>query len=498
MSKIQVPVRFKGRTGYQIFVDRYCRAGPTIRSTLGRKIKDWNDVMPDWKPDQDGEYRNEYFYGGDLLGIISKLDYIKSMGFDFIILTPISKTHTYHHYDVENQTVLDDFIGSWLDFEKLCNEAHKRDILICVDLVFNHMGSRSEAFTKAMQGDPYYKGWFSWTKHGYPIFWYGFKDMPETNKSNHDYIEYVHQTEKKYILMGADAVRFDLGEILPLEFLRDSREFIKSINPEVLMISEMWDLANHRENPQIYGDQVDSVMNPPLADAILRWTRWGNNLHLDYTIGELSKYPNDVHDVLWNMLDSHDTPRAITMLNGEGMCQDPFSGRIWDIEARWRKPYGFDTYNFRKWERDNDIISNIKQARRKLEIASLIQYLMKGIPVVFAGTEVGISGYKDPFNRKPYNWEGGDQELRVHYTSLGRMRSENRDILATGNEKVISDSDVLKIVRSSNAGSIIALVNRCDYAQRIDISLEKAKEIFNINGSTKREIAPLGAIVCRI
>ena len=160
MKNFYVPERFKGRTGYQIFVDRYFRSGPLLPEIEGRRIKDWQDSNPDWRPDADGIYRNEYFYGGNLQGIIQKLDYICSLGVNLIYLSPISKTHSNHHYDVEDQMVIDPFIGKWEDFRKLCEEAHKRDILICVDLVFNHMGAKSEVFQEAIHGNSRYTKWF--------------------------------------------------------------------------------------------------------------------------------------------------------------------------------------------------------------------------------------------------------------------------------------------------------------------------------------------------
>ena len=150
---------FEGRTGYHIFVDRFLRGGDELSPIKGRIIKQWEDSIPNWWPDEDGVFRNEYFYGGDLKGIIKSLDDIKSMGFNLIYLSPISHTHTYHHYDVENQLEIDPYVGNWDDFKMLCQEAHSKDILICVDLVFNHMGIRSEFFQKALAGNEQYKKW---------------------------------------------------------------------------------------------------------------------------------------------------------------------------------------------------------------------------------------------------------------------------------------------------------------------------------------------------
>ena len=144
--QLYIPKRFKGRTGYQIFVDRYCRVGKAPVLMEGRRIKSWDDSQPDWQPDRDGVYRNEYFYGGNLKGITEKLDYIKELGVDLLYLSPISKTHTNHHYDVEDQTELDPYIGNWNDFMRLCDKAHERGMFVAVDLVFNHMGAKVSFF----------------------------------------------------------------------------------------------------------------------------------------------------------------------------------------------------------------------------------------------------------------------------------------------------------------------------------------------------------------
>ena len=148
-----IPDKFIGRTGYQIFVDRFYRKGEPPMPIKGRKIKNWDDTIPDWKPDIDGKYTNLYFYGGNLKGIIEKLGYIKELGFNLLYLSPISKTVSSHHYDVEDQREIDPWIGTWEDFNLLCKIAHERDILICVDLVFNHMGINSKFFQEVLSNN---------------------------------------------------------------------------------------------------------------------------------------------------------------------------------------------------------------------------------------------------------------------------------------------------------------------------------------------------------
>lgn len=493
MKNFYVPERFKGRTGYQIFVDRYSRSGQPVQKMEGRRIKDWNDSVPDWEPDADGVYRNEYFYGGNLQGIIQKLDEIDSLGFDLIYLSPISKTHTNHHYDAENQLIIDPYIGNWDDFRKLCEEAHKRNILVCVDLVFNHMGARSEAFQEAIRGNPNYVKWFEWDSRGNPVYWYDFKDMPQCNKLNSEYQEYTFEVAKKYIQNGADGIRLDLGEILPVEFLRNFRNNVKKLNEEILIVNEMWDLDTHRRVSQLDGTQADSVMNYPLSDAIIRWIRWKNVPHIEYTLSELAKYPNNTRDILWNILDSHDTPRLANMLVGEGMNREPFAGRVWDIEQPWRGLDSFDTYGFRKWGLDHDEV-NKEKARADILLASSMQYMQKGIPIVYYGTEVGLCGNKDPFNRKPYPWNNIDYLLYHHYAAIGFMRKRYREIFTSGEQQESINEETMKIIRSQGGHQIVMWVNPTEHEVRVNDIDNGGDEILNIKGCSSKVLSPKGVI----
>ena len=497
MDKICIPERFKGRTGYHIFVDRFCRAGPEIPYVEGRKVKSWNDAMPEWWPDQDGEYRNEYFYGGNLRGIIEKLDYLQELGITLLYLSPISKTKANHHYDVGDQRIIDPYIGDWNDFIILCFEAHERNMVVAVDLVFNHMGAWSEFFQKALSGDNKYRAWFEWDDYGNPVYWYGFKDMPQCNKLNPDYQAYCCDVVEKYIRNGADCIRLDLGETLPKEFLTTIKKKARSINPETLIVSEMWNFAMYRENPQIYDGQVDSIMNYPFTDAIIRWVRYGNYRHYEACMRNLAKYPASVNDVLWNSIDTHDTPRALNMLEGRGMLENPYAGQIWNIEEPWRGYNSFDTYGFRKWESENDYCQNW-EAISKLKLTAIAQYMSKGTPMTFYGTEAGISGYKDPFNRKPYPWGAEKRELLTFYKALGKVRKAIKYIVADGEQYINVDKNLLEIVRRNAHGTIVAVINRTNSEQHIGARNPNTKEIFSLNGSNCERLTPYGAVIYAI
>jgi glycosidase len=449
----ETPKRFKGRTGLQIFVDRFYRNGAPPEPMEGRVLKEWSDTTPNWEPDSNGVYQNDYFYGGNLQGIIAKLGYIRANGFNIIYLSPLGLSETSHHYEPIDQLQIDPWIGTWDDFQELCKEAHKRDILIVVDLVFNHMGVKSPIFQDALYNpNSKYRNWFEWDHNGRPVFWAGFDNMPQCNKYNPEYQDYTVKVATHYINMGADGIRLDLGENFPPEFMRNFRKAIKAVNSEVLIVNEAWGFDNHRDVPQLDGTQEDSDMNYPLADAIIRWVRYGNAAHFRYNVGEILKYPKEAQDVMFNHIDTHDTPRAINLLVGDGILQDPYKGACWDIEGPWRHHGWFDTYGFRKWEYENDHL-DMDKAFESLCRAVIIQYFMPGIPIVFAGTEVGVTGYKDPFNRKPYPWDNPNQKILEYYRRLGRLRERNREFFSEAGDVQINVShDELEIIRTNSYG----------------------------------------------
>lgn len=479
---LYTPRQFKGRIGYSIFVDRFCRGSFAQPIPIeGRILKEWNDPSPNWWPNEIGDYPNNYFYGGDLEGITQKLPYLKLvLGVDLLYISPISKTPSSHHYDVDDQRIIDPWIGTWEDYQTMCDEAHKLGMLVCQDLVFNHMGAYSSKFQEAVKNpNSHYHNWFEWGENGEPIFWYGIKEMPQCNKLNQEYQEYVLSVVETYLNAGTDGVRLDLGEHLPRELMYKIMAKAKSIKPEALIVSEMWDLATENGNRQIYDGEVHSVMNYPSGDAICRWLRYGNWKHLSYTMGEISKYPIEVQDVLWNFLDSHDNPRLPNLLSAPGMVQDPFQGRLWKMENNFMLPNGqCDTYAFRKFESDNEGKFDLNRAYELSKMASLMQYVIRGNPIVYYGTEAGLTGYKDPWNRKPYPWDNVNEDMLQHYSKIGRMRTENIDILTNGTLEVNGDDVEVEFIRRVEGAELRVIINRmktireckCSRTNKIEIA----------------------------
>ena len=490
--------KFEGRIGYQVIVDRFCKSSWNIPDIPGRKTKDWQDFMPDWKPDADGVYRNKYFYKGDLQGLISKLDYLKELGIGLLIFGPISETEEYHHYDVGGQMKIDPYIGTEEDYRKLCYEAHKRDILIGDDLVFNHMGYYSKIFQKALHGDERYRKWFYFNPDGSYQYWEVFKTMPLCNQKNPDFQNHVREAVQYRVRNGADMLRIDLGEILDGELQHEIANSAREINPEVLIINERWEHANRDDNYDYYTDMADGVMNYPGLDAIIRWLVDNNAAHFQYNMDRISRYPKEKQRFLWNPFGSHDIPRIINLLHGEGINHNPFAGRSWHLEIPWEKPNDFDTYGFRKWEAEHSYKLFPEIARRRLLLASTIDYMLPGIPVIYYGTEVGMSGQKDPFCRCPYPWGYEDLVLRNHFVKLGKMKLENNDILARGDWNWQVTPTTLKMYRSSEAGTLGVIVNNSENDFYPNENISNYKEVFSIGESTVNKVAPYGAIIYRL
>ena len=487
--------KWLGRTAYQLMPDRFCRKGRVLEHINGRKLKSWNDRMPDWKPDYDGEYRNLYFYGGNLRGIESKLEYLHDLGFDMIYITPINQSDSYHHYDVGNHFMIDSWIGDWSDFRSLCDKANKLDILIVPDLVFNHTGINSIYIQ-----NPQYQKWYKRTDSGDLAFWWGFKDLPECNTMLKEYQDAMKKVVTLYLENGASGIRLDLGENLPKGFLYAIQR-VKEQFPDAIFIGEMWGIATDKQDPKIFDGQLDSVMNYPMADGILRWVRYGADGHLRYKFNRVyGEYPQSVCNILLNNIGTHDTPMPITMLVGDKMNPDVFNKNIWDIEAPWLNGEVFDTYKFREYEAQHDRLSESQYAygKKLLKIVLLILYNIPGIPCVYQGTELADAGYKDPFNRKTYIWENQDEEMKTFVRELGRYRKDNTDILSTGKANILSITEnVFVFERTVDEKRLVIAANRTGEEQRIHISGNELKTVFNINNSSKEKLSPYGAIVLR-
>ncbi len=320
--------------------------------------------------------------------------------------------------------------------------------------------------------------------------------MPELNKENPDVIKECVEVLKKYISMGVDGFRMDLGDILPRDFLLAIVKSIQKEYPHIIFISEMWDIATDRWNPEIFDGQVNSLMNYPLRDAIIRWGRWGNYEHFLYNFKKIySEYPMEVSNILMNVISTHDTVTLMTSLVGEIMNSDPYQ-KLDDIEQPWRHDT-FDTFGFRAYCAEHDKLTDEQQvlARRCEKIVLPIFYTAQGNPCMFQGTENCVMGYKDPFCRKTMDWDNPDIDMQEYIKRLNQYREENIDILSDCEPRIRNiTKDFLLVEMYNEKGSIILISNN---AKRVvGNEFKECKVIFSEN-STKDKIGEYGTLILR-
>ena len=284
----------KGVTIYQIFPDRFYKSGDcdlTGKLTPYTVHRSWGEEV-EWKPTEDGKVLNNDFYGGNFKGITEKLDYIASLGVNLIYLNPISKSFSSHRYDTGDYKTPDPMLGTEEDFAELCRQAHKRGIRVILDGVYSHTGSNSPYFNREGQFDSVgaynstespYSSWF--TFYNWPDSynsWWNFDTLPTVNKMDPAFINYIIEDEDSvvahWLKLGADGFRLDVADELPDEFIQLLRKRIKGINPEALLLGEVWEdastkIAYGRRRTYFTAGELDSVMNYPFRTAIIDYVR---------------------------------------------------------------------------------------------------------------------------------------------------------------------------------------------------------------------------------
>ena len=414
----------KGATIYQIFPDRFYKAGncdPTGKLTPYTLHRTWGEEV-EWKPTADGKVLNNDFYGGNFKGITEKLDYIASLGVNLIYLNPISKSFSSHRYDTGDYKTPDPLLGTEEDFAELCRQAHSRGIRVILDGVYSHTGSNSPYFNREGQFDsvgaynstesPYYS-WY--TFYNWPDSynaWWNFDTLPTVNKMDPAFINYIIEDEDSvvahWLKLGADGFRLDVADELPDEFIGLLRRRIKGIKPDALLLGEVWEdastkIAYGRRRSYFTAGELDSVMNYPFRTAIIDYVRGrdGGQGLKEAVMAIVENYPPEVVQCNMNLLGTHDTPRILTVL------VDDFNGTREEMSKRRLSRHQFDI------------------AYDRLLMASFLQYTLPGSPSLYYGDEAGMEGGKDPFNRRPYPWGRENTDFLSHFQRLGRLRKEH-------------------------------------------------------------------------
>ena len=448
---------------YQIFPDRFCSVGE-VHPNEDKIMRVWGE-QPMFR-EGDGEVRNRDFFGGNLAGITSKLDYLQSLGVTSLYLNPIFKAYSNHKYDTEDYETVDPMFGTNDDFSILCREAAKRNIRVVLDGVFNHVGSSSKYFNakgNCGKGGAYndqnspYRSWFTFHQDGSYDCWWNFKSLPRIDAKSKGAQEYFcgqNGIVRRWLEAGASGWRLDVVDEIADCMLDKIVSAAKTQNDRAAIIGEVWEDASDKtaygkRRHYLDGSQLDSVMNYPLRKGIIELVANGSERLLDETAFDIvNNYPSYVRNNLMNLLGSHDTERIITALVGE-------------------KIHG-----------DKERMANVKltdaQYSRGVElvkIAAVLQYTFFGFPCVYYGDEVGVEGYKDPFCRACYPWDSQNKLLLDFYTELGKLR--RMPVFCDGDfSRLVAESGVYAFKRKhspSNAEVVVAVnCGKSDYALQLD------------------------------
>ena len=471
-SQYQTPDWLSGGIMYQIFPDRFYRSGTTKYNVpQDRYLHQRWGSQPEWRPNHQGEITNSDYFGGDLEGIIQKLDYLQSLGITCIYLNPIFEAHSNHRYDTADYTKVDPLLGTKEDFIRLCKEANKRGIHIILDGVFNHTGSDSIYFNRKgryqtlgayqSQDSPYYDWYqfYQWPEQY--ACWWNFETLPNVNETNETYNAYINGTDgviQTWLKAGADGWRLDVADELPDLFLDHITKAAKQVKPTSMILGEVWEDASNKmaygqRRRYLLGKQLDSVMNYPFREAIIGFLTGKNPAEMmELIMTVLEHYPPSAIHLLMNHIGTHDTERILTVLGGE-----PLNGRDREWQSRTK-------------------LSQEQRSRglSLLKLASLMQYTLPGIPCVYYGDEAGMEGYRDPFNRGCFPWGHEDAELVNWYRSLGKMR-HSCEVLKQGTlEPYYADDDCFVYIRSDEAvgQKLLVAANRTEQRKHLFMAQE--------------------------
>ncbi len=413
-SSYHAPEWAKGAVIYQIFPDRYNKKGKCDLSEklLPFKIHANFSDSPDCQPDDEGNWNNDFF-GGNLAGIVEKLDYIKDLGVDTIYLNPIVKAFSNHRYDTADYLSVDPMLGNLNDFKNLCDESHKRNIKIIFDGVYNHTGKRSIYFESAVNDDKSpYKDWYDFKNfpHDY-VSWWGISTLPQIKKGHPDFIKFI--TEKVipfWLNLGADGVRLDVADELTDEFIEKISQSAKNVKQEALVIGEVWEDASNKisygeQRRYLLGRELDSVMNYPFLNAIVGFVKGEKSAEqFAYEVMTITEnYPPDILNCSMNMLSTHDTARILTQLDGNKIA---------------------------------------------LKTAMFLQFMLPGSPSIYYGDEIGMEGGKDPFNRGYFKWDDMNFELRGYVRKLCELKHRFPQ-LRTGRIKFLNNENTVVFIREN-------------------------------------------------
>lgn len=409
----------------------------------------------------DAIYNNDFF-GGDIAGIIEKLDYIAALGANTLYITPLFAASSNHKYDTADYRAIDPHFGGNDDFSRLTREAAMRGIRVIPDASLNHTGSDSIYFDRyakyggqgafaggAIRADSPYADWYRFDPgqtdpdkqyRG----WTGVIGLPELNKSSPSFRQFAYGADdavmKQWLDRGAAGWRMDVAPWVPDDFWREWRAAIKRHRPDALTIAETWFDASKF----FLGDSFDSTMNYIFRNTVLDYAGGGSAREGYHNI-EFTReaYPPQAFYALMNLVSTHDVARALHVFGYQDERTDP---------------------------------GKIAEAKQRLRLAIFFQMIFPGAPAIYYGDEVGVTGGEDPFNRGTYPWadRGGqpDMALLRDVRALIKMRKDN-PVLRHGSldAPLLLDDHLIVLARRDGKTWAITATNNSTSARRVTLKL---------------------------
>lgn len=450
----------KGGIIYQIFPDRFNIGKDDGVCLDDRQIHTNLNDTPYFLPDENGKVQNCDFFGGNIQGIIDKLDYLKELNVTCIYLNPIFKAYSNHRYDTGDYMTIDPLLGNLVSFKKLIDKANDYGIRVILDGVFNHTGDDSIYFNKYNNYNSIgayndkkspYISWFNFMN--YPDeykSWWGITTLPATNKAKDSgYVNFIAGEGGVidfYTNLNIGGWRLDVVDELPSHFVKKIRQTAKKVNENAIIIGEVWEDATNKisyneRREYFWGNELDSIMNYPLKNAILDFCLEKDFDAISETIlTEIDHFPKQSLDNLMNILSTHDTFRLLSSLSG--------------VNAK----------GLSKEQQEKIVLSDeqISNAKKRLKIASLLQFTLCGVPSIYYGDEIAMQGFADPLNRKFFSWDKIDSEILEWYKILGKIRSGYSCFERGDYKEIYCDKGKYLFKRYDNQSALLIAVNLSD------------------------------------
>ena len=437
-NKTSVPKWYKEGIIYQILIDRFYN-GNEDKSINSPKRNSfvygrWSDA-PMYIKDYQGRVIRWDFYGGNIKGIAKKLDYIKSLGANVILLSPIFKSSSCHKYDTGDYEVIDEMFGTNEEFKDFCRLAESKGMKVILDSVFSYTSSDSRYFNKqgnyseigAYQSpNSKYHNWYKFRSYPFQYeCWWGIDSKPNINVMQKSYVEYIvtkHDSIiKRWINSGASGWKLNVIDELPDEFIKLIREKLQEMNKETVLIGDIWEDASNkvsysRKRKYLYGDEVQSTTNYPLRESLINFIKgYAKSDKFRQKIMSLyENYPREIFYGSINIAGTNDTERILTVLDG-------------NIEL--------------------------------LKLLVAVQFTLPGIPMICYGDEAGLKGGKEPDNRKSYPWGEENKDILEFYRRIADIRTHENSLKKGDFIIYKTEGDILAFERNFENEKIIVIVN---------------------------------------